>query len=169
MSTTATARQRTTVGVLVVVLVTVLWFQFLWRGQGEDAAGAVADGSAAGLVAEAADDAAATDGAAVTDDAAGVDDSPAAPATTVPAVPRDHVAELRIVHQAVTTAGVRLTGYLPVSDATAQIQLQASYEGLVTFLAELRTRAPGAVVAALAAAPGDGTLDVGATIEWRAS
>jgi hypothetical protein len=168
MSTASTARQRTTVGVLVVVLITVLWFQLVWRGHQESSAGAVVDQAAAGLVTP--------DGGVVTADPAITDGAPLddsgrgapldATATTVTAVPVDHVAELRVVHEAITAAGVRLVGYLPVGPTTAQVQLQAGYEGLVAFLAELRGTAPDAVIDALDAVPGEGTLEVSFTVRW---
>jgi hypothetical protein len=159
-ATTATPRQKATIGVLVVVLITVLWFQFVWRGHHESSAGAVVDDSAA---------------AAVIDDSAGPSAAdPSAPAaadvttTTLPVVPVDHVAELRLVHESVTAAGLRLVGYVPATDDTAQVQLEGSYDGLVAFLADLRARAPHATITSLAVEPGTSTLSITFTVEWAA-
>jgi hypothetical protein len=170
-SAAATPRQKAMVGVLSAVLVTVLWFQFVWRGQHEASAGAVVDDSSA--AAAVTDDTSALDG---TGDATGTGPFAAGDATTdsptataAPAVPVDHVdhvAELRRVHQAVSATGVRLVGYVPATIDTAQVQLEGSYEGVVAFLAELRTRAPGAVIDSLAIEPQTTDLAVTFTVEW---
>ena len=176
---TATPRQKATVGGLVLVLITVLWFQFVWRGHHEASAGAVDDGSAAALVTDATDASGApVDGAASGDagahgstDPTATTDATTAPTTATTAVPMtvDHVAELRLVHQAVTATGVRLVGYVPATADSAQVQLEAGYGGLVAFLAELRTRAPHSTIATLAVDPEVATLSVTLTITWTAS
>jgi len=169
-ATSATPRQRATIGVLVVVLITVLWFQFVWRGHHESSAGAVVDDSAAAAVIDDSADPSAGDPSAL--DPSTPD--PSAPAaadvstTTLPVVPVDHVAELRLVHQSVTATGVRLAGYVPATDDTAQVQLEGSYDGLVAFLADLRTRAPRATITSLAVEPATSTLSITFTVEWAA-
>ncbi len=163
----ATPRQKATVGVLVAVLVTVLWIQFVWRGHREASAGAVVDDSSAAAVVtgDPTASSAPVDGTGTGPFAAG-DATVTTPASGLPAVPVDHVAELRLVHQAVTATGVRLVGYVPATTDTAQVQLEASYQGTVAFLAELRTRAPGAVISSLAIEPQTGDLAVTFTVEW---
>jgi hypothetical protein len=168
--TTATTRQKATVGVLSAVLVTVLWFQFVWRGQHEAAAGAVVDDSAA-AAAVSDDPTAPLDGTGEAADqtgpfAAGDGTTATTTATPAPAVPVDHVAQLRLVHQAVSATGVHLVGYVPATADTAQVQLEGSYAGVVAFLAELRTRAPGAVIDSLAIEPQTAALSVTFTVEW---
>jgi hypothetical protein len=148
-------RSRAAVPVLAGVLVTVIWYQLVWRGAQEDAAQASVDPVATEPVREPSPETPA-------DTADGAGPASAADADDTGA---DAAATLRVVQLAAEAGGATLTSYTPGPAGHAGVGLKVGYVGLMELLHQLRAIDPGLEVASLDVAPAEDGLVV--TLDLR--